>query len=98
MAKHTERIDPLMNVIVEAPSAKPAAPVEKPAPPTPVEIDAPPPAPAPIPKSYRVVETVSKISIGGQLTSLPAGQILSSLGYDIAKLQAMGVKLEPVEG
>jgi hypothetical protein len=100
MAKHANRVDPLMDVIVEAPGTQPhdEAQPEASVMPQTAPVDAPPPAPASIPKSYRVVETVAKISIGGQITSLPAGQVLSDLGYDITKLQAMGVKLELVEG
>jgi hypothetical protein len=84
-----------MNVIVETKKVDDAP--EKPVAPK-TEVAGPPPTPAPKSKSYQVVEAVKRISINGQITSLPAGQIISDLGYDILKLQKQGVKLELFEG
>lgn len=105
MANHQKQaivFDPLAGAILASPQPEAKeVPATEPEPKKQAELPRPPPKdpapPAPEVKAYVVLEHVPRISIGGQLSSLAKGHIVSELGYDIDKLRLAGVKLEPVK-
>ncbi len=94
--------DPLEAAKLPLPGDVPTPEPEAPAAPEPeIEalLDAEPAPPGPVAKTYRVLET-KKFSWHGQMTALPAGEVVSEAGYGgavgIAKLRDCGVKLEEI--
>ena len=86
--KEVEPSDTLAEELVEADVAPEAQPVEA------VEEA----APAPVPTAWVVLEK-AKVSLYGQITTLPAGSTISvgSYGEDgIRRIMQQGVKLEPL--
>jgi len=86
--------DPLAAAIVSQPGQQELAP------PTPVraaEPDLIPPAPpACLPEERRFRVRSSKIvNVGGSMTTLAAGSIVSARTHDLAALRTHGVELEP---